>query len=488
MAYNEAPSRDTHSTRPFPIFKEYVVRPDSTSGKDIEFLNGFIEPVKHEYEEENEFHFIKRDGSESLVASQVALKIRGLHYWKDQQKLIYCADDNVYVYNIATTVISTLSNFFGTTTGRVGFCEFLYDDNTTVVIATDGTTLKSIDSSNTIVTCADGDLPTHLPYPVFLDGYLFLAEAGSADIYNSNLNDPMLWEPGDFISSEMEGDILKAITKINNYLVAFGTNTIEYFWDAANASGSPLQRNDTPVKINGFLGGLAQYGNNVYFVGNSVQSQPAIFFLEDLKIKELSNPTLQRNLSRTTTDFADWHGSIVAFQGHVFYVINVDTATYAYDVGTKQWAKWGYQSGSTFKIMHSTAIKAEDGSYLSVFTLDQAASNVYVFRPTLYQDSATNFTAQIITGSESFSTVNRKTMHRLSFYADSPTSDSSITVYWSDDDYVTWSSGISVNLKQDLPCCYRLGWFRQRAFKFTYTDNYPLRIQRVEVDINKGST
>jgi len=32
------------------------------------------------------------------------------------------------------------------------------------------------------------------------------------------------------------------------------------------------------------------------------------------------------------------------------------------------------------------------------------------------------------------------------------------------------------------------GWFRQRIFKFTYTDNYPMRIQDIEVDINKGTT
>jgi len=39
-----------------------------------------------------------------------------------------------------------------------------------------------------------------------------------------------------------------------------------------------------------------------------------------------------------------------------------------------------------------------------------------------------------------------------------------------------------------LSSTYQLGWFRQRIFKFTYTDNYPMRIQDIEVDINKGTT
>ena len=82
----------------------------------------------------------------------------------------------------------TLSNPFSTTSGIVGFCLFLYDDNTSAVIATDGTTLIKIDSSNVVTTCVDADMPVHIPNPIFLDGYLFVAKADSADIYNSNLN------------------------------------------------------------------------------------------------------------------------------------------------------------------------------------------------------------------------------------------------------------------------------------------------------------
>jgi len=79
-------------------------------------------------------------------------------------------------------------------------------------------------------------------------------------------------------------------------------------------------------------------------------------------------------------------------------------------------------------------------------------------------------------------------MRRLSVIGDRPASDTFLSIQWSDDDYITYNTAVSTNLKQDLVCIRQLGWFRQRIFKFTYSDNYPFRIQDIEVDINKGTS
>lgn len=487
MAYNQAPTQDTASSAALDLFKEYLVRPSVVNGKDIDFVNVFIEATKHELEEDIDKQIVKRDGTTSLIASQTASQVRGMYYWADQQKLIYAAGTNVYVHSFVSSTTTALSSFFGTSSGDVGFCEFLYDDTSVVIIATDGTTLKSIDITNTIVTCADGDLPTHQPYPIFLNGYLFVVKASSADIYNSNLNDPMSWTPGDFLSGEMEGDLVKRPAKLNNYIILFGTNTIEYFWDVGNASGSPLQRNDTPVKINGYLGGFAQIGNVIYYVGNAVQSRPSVFRLEDFKIQEVGTPTISRHLTKTAETFASLKGGMVSFQGHSFYVLDGGSYTYIMDIDKTSWTRIAYQSSANFPIVATANGKPEDGNVYPIFALAGSTSTIYKFDPTLYQDSGTNFTCTIITDTHSFGTINRKTMHRLSLYTDTPASTSSVSVYWTDDDYLTWSSAVTIDLAQDLAACYRLGWFRQRAFKFTYSDNFPFRLQKVEVDINKGN-
>jgi len=122
------------------------------------------------------------------------------------------------------------------------------------------------------------------------------------------------------------------------------------------------------------------------------------------------------------------------------------------------------------------------------FALDNSTSAVYKFDESVYRDAGTNFTCSIITEANDFGTLNRKTMHRLAILGDRPSASSTISVQWSDDDYETFNTARTIELKQDLSATYQLGWFRQRIFKFTYADNFPMRIQDIEVDINKGTT
>jgi len=102
-------------------------------------------------------------------------------------------------------------------------------------------------TAGTEITSADFPTP-HCPFPVFMDGYLFVAKSGTQDIYNSNLDDPALWTAGDYISAEMYPDKIVALSKNNNYIYALGSNSIEYFYDAAVATGSPLGRHDSAVQ------------------------------------------------------------------------------------------------------------------------------------------------------------------------------------------------------------------------------------------------
>jgi len=125
-------------------------------------------------------------------------------------------------------------------------------------------------------------------------------------------------------------------------------------------------------------------------------------------------------------------------------------------------------------------------NYQSYFTFISNSSTIYKFDDTLYQDNAANFSCVITTGRVDFDTLNKKFMSRLSIIADRPSDGSQLLVQWSDNDYQSYNSGISVELDQDLPSITRLGSFRQRNFKLTHTDNTPFRIEELEVDINKG--
>jgi len=473
------------------LLREITLRDGGSSGKDEDYLNVYFALVKDNKSGDQRRFIVKRCGTSTAIASVGASSIRGIHFGTDANKLYYCVSNDVYVYNFTTAISTTLSNVFATTTGEVGFTEFLYDDGSVKMVASDGTAttgIITIDSSNTVVTANDVDLPAHNPNIVFLDGYLFVAEADSSRIYNSENNDPLSYTADAWISPEQEPDQVVRLAKINNYIIAFGTTSIEYYWDAANAApDSPLQRNDTPIKINSFLGGFATYGNSVFFIGANSNGQPDLFELKDFKLEALGNPSICRYLSSASDDIENWRGAIMAMDGHVFYVVNAGSnKTWAVDLDTKMVTRFAYMANSIFDITMSTNL-FNTNSTRTYFALD-GDSTIYRFDETLYQDSGTNFICKIVTEANDFGTLNRKTMSRLSILGDRPASDSNISVEWSDDDYQSYSTARTINLKQDLACTRQLGWFRQRIFKFTYSDNYPMRIQDIEVDINKGTS
>jgi hypothetical protein len=485
MAFTNTPLQDSYSSHRIPLLQEIQWRDSGLADKDEDIVNFHFTAVGKFSEKDDRKLLMKRAGTEQKIASVFAGTVRGMHFWADQSKLMYAVDNDLYVVNVNTLASTTLANWCATTSGEVGFTEFLYSTGISKVVVTDGTTLITVDSANTVDTAGPGFPTPHLPNPVFLDGYLFLVKTSTADIYNSTLDLPLVYV-GDLINAEIEGDFVSRIAKVNNYLVAFGTRSIEFFWDAGNPTGSPLNRNDTPVKYNNFFGGLAQLGNNIFFIGQDLNGRTDVFVLTDFSIKPLGTPTITRYLNATTDGPTTWSGTVLSYLGNSFYLLRAGTTkTWLCNLGTGHWTRIAYQATSTFNMTHAVKVITSTNTF-TWFALSGATSAIYGFNDTLFQDSGTNYTCTIRTPTNDFGTLNRKTMSRLAFNCDRPNTTSLINVSWSDDDYQVFSTPVAIELDQDIACTYRLGSFRQRSFKITYTDNFALRISDIEVDINKG--
>jgi hypothetical protein len=489
LAYTKSPSQDTYSTEEIDITKEIVTRQGGVL-KDEDYVNVFLEEIKNKATGDKRSFVVKRSGSAGLLASIASGTIRGSAYWEDQQKLFYAIAGNVYIYNFGTGTTTTLTPSPWTSTSTtVGFAEFIYNNGTTAILLSDGTNLIQIDSSNAITYCVDPDLPTpHDPNLIFIDGYILLAKTGTSDFYNSDNNAPLSWTAGNFLSAEIEASTIKRLFKISNYIVAATEETLEYFWDAGIATGSPFQRNDTPVKRISFLGAAAQDQNTTYFIGKELNAGYQVYKMYDFKCDPIGSQTICRFLNTVATNYTSWVGNIITYQGHKFYVINVGgTLTYCMDLDTGLWTRLAYQANSTFNIARAHGLRTTS-SNSSIFALNDGTSAWYIFNEAQYQDNGINYTCQITTDSCDFGTLNKKSMSRVSLYVDRPSADSYILIQWSDDDYQTFNTGQLVNLNQDLCCARQLGNFRQRSFKLTYTDNALLRIQGMVADINKGSS
>lgn len=488
MAFSRTPTEDTASAQRVSLTREINARDGGLSGKDEDLLNVFMEPINNRAAKDDRSFIVKRAGGQLIIPSVVSGTVRGTFFWENLNKYVYAVGSDIYVYDVAAGTSATILNVFPTTTtGHIDITEYLYEDNTDVLIVTDGTTLSQISTTNVVTPCVDADMPVHLPYLVVLDGYVFIIKKDTADIYNSDLNNPLAWDPAGFISAEMEADFLIRLAKVNNYIIAMGKNSIEYFWDAANtAPGSPLQRNDTPIKLNTFLAGFAQYGNVIYYIGVNESGQPDVYELKDFNIKELASPTVSRYLNAADTNVDTWTAGILSCKGHTFYIINAGShRTYVMDLDTKLWARWAWKQQNTFPILESIGI-VNTGNAYNYFCLDDGTTNIYRMNDAIYQDAGVSFTCIITTEASDFGTLNRKTMRRLAVIGDRPSTDAFLNISWSDDDYQTFNTPRAINLNQDLCSTYNLGWFRQRCFKLTFTANQNLRLQEMEAEINKG--
>lgn len=485
MPYSKTPTTDTYSQEDISLARELVSRQnDPLAVKDETLLNTIVEINKDRRTGENRIYHMKRAGAS--IFKDAGGPVRGSFMWKDKNLFVYAVGTDVYLYNVVSLTTITCSSVFSTSSGTVGMDLFLYDTGLSDLVVTDGTTLAKITSAGVVTPSTSPDLPVpHLPKIVFLDGYLFLAETDTAALWNSNLNDPLLYTAGDFILTEITGDNILDISRLNNYLVVFGSDTIEYFYDAGVETGSPLKRNDTPVKLNGFIGGLTRVGNTVFFIGYNEYNLPDIFKLSDFTIEPIASEAVRRYMSScglAPTQY--FSGHTVSNLGHDFYVFNGYNRCFVYDVKEKVWVRWAWQNNNYFRFATTNAVVSYDGVY-SCFTL-VGDNNIYMFKDSVYQDNAVNFTWMAVTEPSDFGTLNRKSMARLSIICDRPPSDSSMTCYVSDDDYQTWYGGWQIELNQDSPHITRLGNFRQRAIKLEYRANFPMRVQAIQVKINKG--
>ena len=89
---------------------------------------------------------------------------------------------------------------------------------------------------------------------------------------------------------------------------------------------------------------------------------------------------------------------------------------------------------------------------------------------------------RIVTDRMDFNTSAFKTGYGLTIFGDNI--NDVMQVRHTEDDYDNWSQYRNVNLNLQKPCLYQLGRFRRRAYEFLYTGYKPLRLEKVEFNIN----
>lgn len=504
MANTDTPQGQTYKSVPIPFNGVDAFRSGNiTMPQDVQIVNGYYvrsaENPEMAYRKETTA-LKKRPGmgatGYSLTKNINTDTLRGSYYDVEQNAMYWAVDNHLYKVLPDVSATPTLVTTLNTTTGYVGFCSFLKSTNTRFTIISDGTDLWIEDY--VAVTCTrvtDINLPTpHMPYPIYIDGYILLIKNGSSDMYNCTVDDPTNWSNVEFISAELNSDLSIRPIKAKNYVCMLGYRSIEYFYDAGNATGSPLSRNDSPYRAIGFVTGLCVIGDSTYFVGQDTNQNLSVYMLNSFKVEKVStdivDSTLQAFSSTQNTKgqvnlLKD--GFCLSIDGHTFYCLVTPQTTWVFDVDDKFWYEFKGSDGTGLKI--EAAWSMFNGSQYLAIT-NQA--NISIMSPALYQDFGANYTMRYTTDNFSAGTSNWKFCYRVFLQCDQNNLDpnvSNLVVTWSDNDFTDGGSGITrlINVFSTNSYARGFGRFRYRTWRFEYTDNYPLRMTAVVLDLNVGT-
>jgi hypothetical protein len=533
VAYTSAPEKQTYSTEKIPAVCGINIRNEANVYGSLTIDSGMINLIPQKERDSSGKEVLVATTRQPLKGWRIAAATevaRGCYVWeKSTGTIYYFAVCGTKVYT--STDMSTwtaVTTLLTSATSPVGFTEFIDSTNVKKLVLVDGVEGYVFTDNTAGTKITDGQFPTpHLPFPVFLDGYLFLAKKDTGDIYNSDLDDPSAWTAGAFISSELYPDDLTAIVKINNELLAIGKLGCEFFYDAANATASPLARHEganlpfgCPVPTS-----IAVNKNTAIFLGNSSDGEMCFKVIENYKAQELPATWLIQMVNTffrgSSISPSTIRGYFIRQAGELLYVFKFDgtaptSKAFAYSFSTGLWVQftvngtsggwWGTASSPattsdlvTFIVGNMSATGSHPFFAKFGFSATGTASfNNYAIDQFLTAGYSFPINTMVRTPILDFGTLNNKTMSRFGIVATLNTYtnvDTLVYVQYSDDDYTTWSTAQTLELASTtkFPFVTQLGLFRQRSFVVTAgqdgvgSANKPfVKYKFFEVDINKG--
>lgn len=401
----------------------------------------------------------------------------------------YVVKSMFLVINAASTDTIYAGILYNSSTGNVH--SYTWNASTTTF------TLSSA-ISNTVVTSN----PFQPNISAFLNGKLFVLGTGGR-IFNSSAGAYTTWNSTSYVVPEMSGDATIAILTYKNHLVAFGSQGVEFFYDAAIEIGSPLQRQEAYYQKYGIRDtwNVVVNGDLVYFLSWEDRAGWGVYTLDNYEVKRISSLYIDTLLSNADTTggvphqvqmcIADMYGDLCLvffrtfaplFTGgmaysskhRVWFEITFPDATPALKFCMFQWAQ--------------TAILSE---WLTYFIGNNAyvTDTVYFYYLSKDYDVATPVTAEFVEDITDLGTQNWK--HYKSIYFVGDPGDNIISLSWTPYmNYSNWSSYYARNASGNLDEFVRwdnLGRYRRLARRWKFYGNSNILMEGSEIKYSLGS-
>lgn len=328
------------------------------------------------------------------------------------------------------------------------------------------------------VEITDGDFTglTHKGKMEHMDGYAFILESTNK-IYNSDLNSLAAWTATSFISKQIRQDAPIGLARLNNQILAFGDETVEAFYNAGNATGSPLlpirQLHQKVGLVPTTFGTGTHYyctvENRLYFVGRASGGQRSLgVFSYNGSVFEKVSPSF---IDKILGEGSIFSVSSFGFAGQKAVAISLvvtNSATPRWLMFFPEWRDWFEWNSTVFTPVNSS-------QFFIGATPNQHKMYVFNTSSDNWQDAGTSFTmrTQLNLPQDGH---QRKRMAEFGVLADTARASNMLSVEFSDDDYISFINIGAIDLARDIKTLNRGGSYRKRAVRLSSTNALETRL------------
>ena len=305
----------------------YVAR--SVNAADARMVNLFPEIVP---EAGKEPAFLNRAPGLKLLNTIGAGPIRGLWAFSSSDADAFVVS-GTQLFKINTSYVATL---IGTVagTGPVSMA----DNGTQLFIAANGPSYIYNNTTGGFGAIIDPDFPGAVTV-CYLDGYFVFNEPNSQKLWVTTLLDGTSIDPLEFASTEGSPDGLVAVTSNFREVWAFGTNSIEVWFDSG-ATDFPLQRIQGAFNELGCAApySIAKMDNSLFWLGRDRRGQGIVYRANGYAGVRISTHAVEWQIQQYA-DLSDAIAYTYQQDGHSFYVLIFPSAntTWVYDAATQAW-------------------------------------------------------------------------------------------------------------------------------------------------------
>ncbi len=463
----------------------YVAR--SVNAADSRMVNLFPEVVP---EGGKEPAFLQRAPGLRLLATVGTGPIRGL--WA------FSADDGTAFVVSGSEVYSIDDTYYARKIGEVAGTGpvSMADNGTQLFIACNGPSY--IYNTNTLAfgQITDIDFPGAVTV-CYLDGYFVFNEPNSQKMWVTALLDGTSIDPLEYASTEGSPDGLVAVASNFREVWAFGTNSIEVWYDSG-ATDFPLQRIQGAFNELGCAApfSVAKMDNSIFWLGRDRRGQGIVYRAEGYGGRRISTHAVEWQIQQYS-DLSDAVAYTYQQDGHNFYVLIFPSAntTWVYDAATNAWHERAGWTNGEFTRHRSNCQMAFNNE---IVVGDFEDGNIYAFDLDDYSDNGEiqkwlRSWRAIPTGQNN---LKRTTQHSLQLDLETGTGlnlgqgdDPQVMLRWSDDGGHTWSNEHWISIGKIGQFYRRAIWrrlgmtlkLRDRVYEVSMTDPVKTAIMGAEL-------